>query len=357
MKKLLFASALLACTLSAAAQQVTTRITGEKKDAKMAYLHILPSILKPTDSVKVVNDKFVMDVKLEKGDFALIRTDNDKRGIMVIADGQPVKLNLNDRTFSGSELNNKYCKINAEDEKYSDKVYNLLTETMKVEDEDSVKAAAMTAEMLKLTDEASEFEKKMFLENKDNPIGVYYLNMSAIDMDYETLIKYVNKDSKMYNHPWMAPLKKRIADIAKRAPGKMYTDLSIPDMDGKMHKLSEWCGKDKVVLIDFWASWCGPCRMEMPNVVENYKKYKDMGFEIIGISFDKTKDAWVKGVKELGMEWPQLSELKYWDNEAAKVYDIKGIPANILVDKTGKIIDVDLRDESLGDKLKEIFGR
>lgn len=138
--------------------------------------------------------------------------------------------------------------------------------------------------------------------------------------------------------------------------GKLFTDLEEADVNGEMHKLSEYVGKGRWVLVDFWASWCGPCRAEMPNVVANYEKYHDKGFDIVGLSFDKSKDAWVRAISDLQMPWIHLSDLKGWQSVASSVYNIRSIPASLLIDPKGKIVAVDLRGELLGEKLKEIFG-
>ena len=137
--------------------------------------------------------------------------------------------------------------------------------------------------------------------------------------------------------------------------GMKFTELEMNDLEGKPVKLSQWAGKGNCVLIDFWASWCGPCRQEMPNVVANYKKYHDKGFEIVGVSFDSKGDVWKKAVSELGMTWPQMSDLKGWESAGAKVYGITSIPASVLLDAEGKIIGMNLRGEALGEKLAEIY--
>lgn len=137
--------------------------------------------------------------------------------------------------------------------------------------------------------------------------------------------------------------------------GMKFTELEMNDLEGKPVKLSQWAGKGKCVLIDFWASWCGPCRQEMPNVVANYKKYHDKGFVIVGVSFDSKGDAWKKAVSELGMTWPQMSDLKGWESAGAKAYGITSIPASVLLDGEGKIIGMNLRGEALGEKLAEIY--
>ena len=154
---------------------------------------------------------------------------------------------------------------------------------------------------------------------------------------------------------YMAQMQAMQAEKQKMV-GKPFTDLEEADVDGKMHKLSEYVGQGRWVLIDFWASWCGPCRAEMPNVVANYRKYHDKGFDIVGLSFDKNKDAWVRAITDLEMPWVHLSDLKGWQTVASQVYNIRSIPASLLIDPKGLIVAFDLRGELLGEKLKEIFG-
>ena len=139
------------------------------------------------------------------------------------------------------------------------------------------------------------------------------------------------------------------------AVGQKFTDFEMQTPEGKNVKLSDYVGKGKVVLVDFWASWCRPCREEMPNVVEAYKRYHGKGFDVVGVSFDANKDAWQKAVSDLGLEWHHISDLKGWQCAAAPVYGIQSIPSNILVGPDGKIVAADLRAEALLSKLAEIY--
>lgn len=146
-----------------------------------------------------------------------------------------------------------------------------------------------------------------------------------------------------------------LAVLEKVAIGKKFTDLTMPNPEGKEVKLSDYTGKGKVVLVDFWASWCPPCRRDMPHLVEVYKAYKNKGFEVVGISFDRTEDAWIQGIKDLNITWPQMSDVKYWQSEGAVVYGVNSIPHTVLIDKDGTIIAKNLRGDSLDEKLKELF--
>ena len=197
--------------------------------------------------------------------------------------------------------------------------------------------------------------KRIIRDNKRNNIPVSYINSAMYELGYEGLKEALDPKASYYNNPALDKAKALLASYEKRAPGIKFHELTMKDMTGKEVKLSQWVGKGNYVLVDFWASWCGPCRQEMPNVVANYEQYHKKGFEVVGVSFDQKQEAWINAVQQLGMRWPQMSDLKGWQCAASDIYGIRSIPSSILVDPQGTIIAIDLRGDALGKKLAEIY--
>jgi thiol-disulfide isomerase/thioredoxin len=149
-------------------------------------------------------------------------------------------------------------------------------------------------------------------------------------------------------------LQKHLDELTVGAVGTEAIDFTQNDTSGHAVTLSSF--KGKYVLVDFWASWCGPCRMENPNVLSTYQKFKSKNFTVLGVSLDKAKDPWIKAIKDDGLAWTQVSDLKFWYNEAAAKYHIQSIPANLLIDPNGKIIGKNLRGADLQTRLCELLG-
>lgn len=209
------------------------------------------------------------------------------------------------------------------------------------------------------SDSLSELHTALTLEIvknfKNTKFPAKYVADAYSGFTYDQLKEVLDPTSGYYKEESLKAAKEHLASLELRRPGLMYTDLVMKDMNDKEIKLSQYAGKGNYVFVDFWASWCGPCRAEMPNVVEAYNKYHAKGLEIVGVSFDQKKDAWTAMVKKLGMEWPQMSDLKGWQCAAGKIYGIRSIPSNILLDPQGKIVASDLRGEDLQQKLAEIY--
>lgn len=193
---------------------------------------------------------------------------------------------------------------------------------------------------------------------KANPASIVSAYVLYRDFSYRLTPEQIKEnlqllDPKLNKTPYVAVLKDLVNVLNTVAVGQKALDFEAKTPDGETIKLSSHYGK--YVLLDFWASWCGPCRKENPNLVKSYQKYHDKGFDIFAVSLDKNKEAWLKGIKDDNLTWTHVSDLAFWNSAPAKLYGVRAIPANVLIDPNGVIVARNLRGEDLDKKLEELL--
>ncbi|MBP5507903.1 MAG: AhpC/TSA family protein [Prevotella sp.] len=361
MRKVIFLAAFMAAVVSSMAQQVKYSISGTyNDDGKKVYL-IDKLTENAIDSFVVASGKFSFKGSAEKDAFLGVKAENQNWSVVFFNDGTPVSVNVNDSTLKGSPLNERMVKYDIE---LDTPMRNLRAKISKMpQSEIEAHGEEIMTEMNKVLDEQIAFANKVFKEESNSLIPLLFSQLYFYDNGVEEYDELVKKQLPFSNHPYLKKARDEVAEVMKPEEGpktafigQQFTDLEMADPDGKMHKLSDLVGEGKWLLVDFWASWCGPCRQEMPNVLEAYNKFHDKGFEVVGISFDQKKEAWVKAIEQLNMPWLQLSDLKGWNCAAAPAYKIDAIPDNLLIDPQGKIVDRALRGKPLHKRLEKIFG-
>lgn len=256
-------------------------------------------------------------------------------------------------TASGTANNDVYQELKTQIEGINQKMDAVFESMADSTLTDEQKEAKQKEGML-LEEEYDRAMKEGIQKNITNPVGIYlfkrnfYNNSTA---ENEALLQQI--PAEFQNDEVIVKIKELTEKQKKTAVGTKFIDFEMQTPEGKTVKLSDYVGKGKVVLVDFWASWCGPCRREMPNLVDTYAKYKGKNFEIVGVSLDQDGAAWKAALEKLNMTWPQMSDLKYWQSEGAQLYAVNSIPHTVLIDGDGTIIARGLHGEELQSKVAE----
>lgn len=190
--------------------------------------------------------------------------------------------------------------------------------------------------------------------NPASPVSAMFVSVNHSFSDLDDMKSSVARlDASVLTSPYVLNLNKRIEVLEKVAIGQVAPDFEMVGVDGNSIRLSDF--KGKTVLVDFWASWCGPCRQENPNVVKLYNQYKDKNFTILGVSLDTDREKWVKAIEDDQLTWSHVSDLEGWKNAAAAIYGVNSIPHTVLIDAEGVIIGKNLRGDDLANKLAEVL--
>lgn len=362
---LIFIVSVVACTSSQSQEGV--RLSGELEDfsaGSVVYIERLSEAgsLKE-DSVKVDSDgKFLAYVNISEPSFYRVNFNNRQIITLILTgDEDEVVVNADGNDPRGfSEVSGSYDtefknQMDLVMQGYQQDRAAYQNQQLQARNSGDVEAFNTASQSMMELGIVTEKElKKLIWESSSSLAAVYGLQMIDVNTNHSFVDSVALKlKASLPNNFYVQNLLAQMETRRTLAIGAEAPDIALPNPDGEIVSLSSL--KGKYVLIDFWAAWCGPCRRENPNVVRVYNEYGGERFEILGVSLDKTRNAWLKAIEQDGLPWLHISDLKFWNSAAAKTYQISAIPATYLIDPEGKIIAKNLRGASLEAKLREIF--
>jgi peroxiredoxin len=258
---------------------------------------------------------------------------------------------------TGSKTQDEYQAFVDSNKPLSESYSRIINEYRAASQEgNKAKVEELTKQADSVQTEMTNLQKNFVKNNPASYVSPSILGSLSYEMDAEEIESMINGlDTSIAAVPQIKSLKERVAVMKTVAVGQKAPDFTMNDVDGKPVSLSSKIGS-KLLLIDFWAAWCGPCRRENPNVVKVYGEYHKKGFDVFGVSLDREKADWLKAIADDKLTWTHVSDLSYWNNAAAKLYAVNSIPANFLLDEKGIIIGKNLRGEDLQNKVIEVLG-
>ncbi|MFP4557171.1 MAG: redoxin domain-containing protein [Bacteroidales bacterium] len=365
MKRILTIVTVAIMLLSCSSDNYT--INGEIENAtdQMVYLKtVVDEQLITIDSTMMEGGVFSFTGEIEVPDLYAVDFELQEGRIVMFLDNSNVKITGNvdeimASTVEGSDSHNIFDKFNTYQQEISKPLMDInlefqsaaMEENLTPELEEELREKYME-ENKKVIEAVKEFVK----ENNQSVVAAYItLTQLANNLTVEELEGIVKEFPKsIQNSPYVIALNEKVDVDQKTAVGEKFMDFTQPDPDGNMITFSDYTGEN-YVLLDFWAGWCTPCRRENPHLVEVYNDFNDKGFDIFGVSLDRTEKEWLEAIEDDKLAWTNVSDIKGWENEIAQMYGIQSIPANILISPEGDIVAKNLRAAELREKLNELL--
>ncbi|MDP4184892.1 MAG: TlpA disulfide reductase family protein [Bacteroidota bacterium] len=329
-------------------------------DGKVILQPLEPDLNAKADTAIITKGTFEFRGKLAEPDVYVLSVDGRESKLMFFLENSKITIkgsadSLAKAEVKGSASNNDQklfrSMVDSLQKVYSVesivKEYNMSNDARKVE---------IRAVFNKFQNKADSLQKTFIKRHPKSYFSAYALrniSYSLTTVQLDEMIK--GFDASLQNYKYIRILKERIKKLKAVEIGKIAPDFTLNDKDGNPVKLSEQYAKSQYLLVDFWASWCGPCRAENPAVVAAFNKFNSRGFNIVGVSLDENRDMWIQAIEKDGLTWTHVSDLKGWKSSIAQLYAVTAIPSNFLVDKTGTIIAINLRGEELNQKLQELM--
>lgn len=364
--KRLFYPLILATVIGACTSEPGYVIKGdiEGSDQELFYLQrVVDGQIAPIDSAVSEKGSFKMKGVIDYPDLVqLIAMDKGGR-INFYLENAEITLTGNIDSLEASKISGS--KTQDEYQSLIDANKGLNEQAMKINSEyqiarqtnDATKIAQLEKDIAALEEQMITMQKDFVKNNPSSYVAPAVLRSISYYMEGSEIADVISAmDTNMAKLPVVKELNAMAAAMKAVSIGQKAPDFTMNDVDGNPVSLSSKIGS-KLLLVDFWAGWCNPCRIENPNLVKIYNQFNKKGFDIFGVSLDQEKDSWVKAIADDKLTWTHVSDLQYWNNAAAKLYSVRAIPANFLLDESGTIIARNLRGDALLNKVNEVLGQ
>ena len=340
----------------AACQSNTYQIKGKVEDAQGDTLFLTTDLQQgtPRDTILVKDGQFELSGETDSTYFCMIYSKNEEAlNIPLFIEPGTIKVLLSKTPgvsrVGGTAINDEWQRMSDSTMVIGKEINNIAEKVFANEMATQEEQQQAMAQIEKLNQRHAKVVLDFTERNIKNELGYFLLTMFPEEVipnkDRLRLIKMM--PAELRQRSAIKEIEQQIGNASKTEEGAVIEDFTMPSIEGVPMSIMSEVRKNKITVLDFWASWCGPCRQETPLMVEIYKKYKDKGLGFVGISLDEDGDAWKQATDQLGIVWPQMSDLKGWENAAAQMFNITSIPHTIVVDQQGKILRRGLRGEQL----------
>lgn len=340
----------------AACQSKTYHIKGTVEDAQGDTLFLTTDLQQgtPRDTIVIKDGQFELSGETDSTYFCMIYSKNEESlNIPLFIEPGTIKVLLSGTPggsrVGGTAVNDEWQRMTDSTMVIGKEINNIAEKVFANEKATQEEQQAAMAQIEQLNQRHAKMVLGFTERNIKNELGYFLLTFypEEIIPNKERLRLIQMMPSEMRQRNAIKDIEQQIGNASKTEEGAVIEDFTMPSIEGAPMSIMSEVRKNRVTVLDFWASWCGPCRQETPLMVEIYKKYKDKGLGFVGISLDEDGDAWKQATDQLGIVWPQMSDLKGWENTAAQMFNVTSIPHTIVVDQNGKILRRGLRGEQL----------